>query len=149
MQIKRDHQLPVNIQPYRNDIKQNPGSSEERKIWRWWTVINYHTSLKGENPVQKCFFYWSILTLFIYLKTLKQFQGIDELFREFESLSFGVFQGRTSGPLLFLYYVNGMFTTVDSDCKLILYVDDSLSLLTPTQMLFLKTLCNVLESILR
>ena len=34
-------------------------------------------------------------------------------------------QGSILGPLLFLCYVNDMFTSVSADCKLILYADDS------------------------
>ena len=37
----------------------------------------------------------------------------------------GVLQGRILGPLLFLYYINDMEIRVDSDCKLLLYADDS------------------------
>ena len=34
-------------------------------------------------------------------------------------------QGSILGPLLFLCYVNDMVTSIDADCKLILYADDS------------------------
>ena len=34
-------------------------------------------------------------------------------------------QGSILGPLLFLCYVNDMYTSVSADCKLILYADDS------------------------
>ena len=37
----------------------------------------------------------------------------------------GVPQGSILGPLLFLCYVNDMATSIEADCKLILYADDS------------------------
>ena len=40
-------------------------------------------------------------------------------------VSCGVPQGSILGSLLFLIYVNDMETSIDSDCKLILYADDS------------------------
>ena len=37
----------------------------------------------------------------------------------------GVLQGSILGPLLFLCYVNDMVISIDPDCKLLLYADDS------------------------
>ena len=41
------------------------------------------------------------------------------------NVSCGVPQGSILGPLLFLLYVNDMSTSIDEDCKLLLYADDS------------------------
>ena len=41
------------------------------------------------------------------------------------NVSCGVPQGSILGPLLFLLYVNDMSTSIDEDCKLLLYTDDS------------------------
>lgn len=37
----------------------------------------------------------------------------------------GVLQGSILDPLLFLSYVNDMASSIDPECKLILYADDS------------------------
>lgn len=37
-----------------------------------------------------------------------------------------VLQGSILGPLLFIIYVNGMDSSIDPNCKLIFYADDSL-----------------------
>ena len=41
------------------------------------------------------------------------------------NISCGVPQGSILGPLLFLCYVNDMSISINSDCKLLLYADDS------------------------
>ena len=40
-------------------------------------------------------------------------------------LSVGFPHGSILGPLLFLCYVNDMIISIDPDCKLLLYADDS------------------------
>lgn len=43
----------------------------------------------------------------------------------FSNITCGVPQGSILGPLLFLCYVNDMAISINSDCKLLLYADDS------------------------
>jgi hypothetical protein len=50
-------------------------------------------------------------------------------FRTYECIMWGP-QGSILGPLLFLTYVNDMSISIDGDCKLILYADDSAILYT-------------------
>ena len=44
---------------------------------------------------------------------------------DYNHITCGVPQGSILGHLLFLCYVNDMQISIDSDCKLILYADDS------------------------
>ena len=60
-----------------------------------------------------------------YLTSRKQFVHINNISSDPGFVTCGVPQGSILGPLLFLIYVNDMETSIDSDCKLILYADDS------------------------
>ncbi|KAL4240342.1 hypothetical protein ACF0H5_001132 [Mactra antiquata] len=60
-----------------------------------------------------------------YLSGRKQVVNIGKTFSKASAVSCGVPQGSILGPLLFLCYVNDMVTSIDKDCKLILYADDS------------------------
>ena len=60
-----------------------------------------------------------------YLSDRKQFVCINEVSSKSGHVSCGVPQGSILGPLLFLIYVNDMSMSIDNDCKLILYADDS------------------------
>lgn len=52
----------------------------------------------------------------------------------------GVPQGSILDPLLFLYYVNDMSISIHSDCKLLLYADDS------TIMFSCQTRCDTVST---
>ena len=60
-----------------------------------------------------------------YLTGRKQYVHINSISSDPGLVTCGVPQGSILGPLLFLIYVNDMETSIDSDCKLILYADDS------------------------
>ena len=60
-----------------------------------------------------------------YLCDRKQFVQINSVLSDPGLVTCGVPQGSILGPLLFLIYVNDMSISVDSDCKLVLYADDS------------------------
>ena len=60
-----------------------------------------------------------------YLSGRYQKVSIGKVFSDSIPITCGVPQGSILGPLLFLCYVNDMVTSIDSDCKLILYADDS------------------------
>ena len=51
--------------------------------------------------------------------------GLDGILSDASPVTCGVPQGSILGPFLFLCYVNDMGTSIDADCKLILYADDS------------------------
>jgi hypothetical protein len=48
-----------------------------------------------------------------------------ERFQSPSIVNCGVPQGSILGPLVFLCYVNDMITSIDFECRLILYADDS------------------------
>ena len=52
----------------------------------------------------------------------------------------GVPQGSILDPLLFLYYVNDMSISINSDCQLLLYADDS------TIMFSCQTRCDTVST---
>ena len=60
-----------------------------------------------------------------YLSNRKQQIGLNKVMSEPGHVNCGVPQGSILGPLLFLCYVNDMSISIDSECKLILYADDS------------------------
>jgi hypothetical protein len=60
-----------------------------------------------------------------YLSCRQQQVYVNNISSDFNSINCGVPQGSILGPLLFLIYVNDMSVSVDDDCKLILYADDS------------------------
>ena len=60
-----------------------------------------------------------------YLGGRSQVVGYDGVLSDSKTVTCGVPQGSILGPLLFLCYVNDMKISIDNDCKLILYADDS------------------------
>lgn len=60
-----------------------------------------------------------------YLTDRKQKVSANGTESEFLNVTCGVPQGSILDPLLFLYYVNDMSISINSDCKLLLYADDS------------------------
>ena len=60
-----------------------------------------------------------------YLSNRTQVVNIGKSFSEPLEVTRGVPQGSLLGPLLFLCYINDMEISVDSDCKLLLYANDS------------------------
>lgn len=60
-----------------------------------------------------------------YLTGRKQLVNVNGTESELQNITCGVPQGSILGPLLFLCYVNDMSISIQSDCKLLLYADDS------------------------
>ena len=60
-----------------------------------------------------------------YLSNRTQVVSVGKSFSEPLEVTCGVPQGSLLCPLLFLCYINDMEISVDSDCKLLLYADDS------------------------
>ena len=60
-----------------------------------------------------------------YLSNRKQQICLNKVMSKPGLVNCGVPQGSILGPLLFLCYVNDMSISIDSECKLILYADDS------------------------
>ena len=60
-----------------------------------------------------------------YLTSRQQIVNINGVDSELCNVTCGVPQGSLLGPLLFLVYVNDMQISIDPDCKVLLYADDS------------------------
>ena len=63
-----------------------------------------------------------------YLGNRKQVVSINNECSDFMSISCGLQQGSILGPILFLCYVKDMQISIDQDCQLVLYADDSVIL---------------------
>lgn len=60
-----------------------------------------------------------------YLSCRQQQVSVNNISFDFSVIECGVPQRSILGPLLFLLYVNDIAASVDNDCKLILYANDS------------------------
>lgn len=60
-----------------------------------------------------------------YLSNRSQIVTVGSIHSDLADVTCGVPQGSILGPLLFLCYVNDMVISIDPDCKLLLYADDS------------------------
>ena len=60
-----------------------------------------------------------------YLSNRSQLVNVGKINSDIANVTCGVPQGSILGPLLFLCYVNDMAISIDPDCKLLLYADDS------------------------
>ena len=75
-----------------------------------------------------------------YLTDRVQFVSVNSTISEPMNVSCGVSQGSIMGSLLFFTYVNDMSISIDGDCKLILYADDSAILYIHIKILILYVL---------
>ena len=60
-----------------------------------------------------------------YLSNRSQLVNVGKINSDTAAVTCGVPEGSIFGPLLFLCYVNDMVISIDPDCKLLLYADDS------------------------
>ena len=60
-----------------------------------------------------------------YLSDRTQTVQVNDAYSNIKNITCGVPQGSILGQLLFLCYVNDMSMSISSDCKLLLYADNS------------------------
>ena len=82
-----------------------------------------------------------------YLTSRRQLVNVNGVNSDMSEVVCGVPQGSLLGPLLFLIYVNDVTTSIDSNCKVLLYADDTAILFSHKDPCFIsKKLSDMLES---
>jgi hypothetical protein len=85
--------------------------------------LQFHSILCNKSDIMGIESGW--FKSYMYLTGRSQVVRCGNKISNHKEIECGVSQGSILGPLLFIVYVNDMSTSVDDDCKLILYADDS------------------------
>ena len=78
-----------------------------------------------------------------YLSNRSQAVNINSTLSNFKKINIGVPQGSILGPLLFILFVNSLPETVNSNCKCVMYADDTTLLLSSSDPTVLQNEINI------